>query len=329
MDNFFPQDLIQELKILEWGYTAEKKARSFNFYQSWVKKGLHGSLGYLADHRGELREDLVKVFPEFKSAFVFLFDYSAIKKQMVNEESLFNIAGYAFACDGLDYHFVLKERLKKIEAYLKEHFPKLKSFYSIDAQPVLERDLAYRAGLGWFGKNSMLINRNHGSYFLIASLLVDHEFDLPKKEIETDHCGTCMRCIELCPTNAIDEKTKTLEAEKCISTFTIEHFKETDAPKGIEKGAPKVFGCDICQEVCPWNDKKLLKVSENLDNSLSSSLKNFFMNRPIKKIIDDLKSMSNREFKRKFKGTVFERTGRPGLLKNYMLFKKSTEEELP
>ena len=176
---------------------------------------------------------------------------------------------------------------------------------------MLERDLAQRAGLGWFGKNSMIINREFGSYQLIGSLLLNKKLELATKDIETDHCGTCTRCIDACPTNAIHQTERTVFSDRCISTFTIEMFKEVEPPKGYAKNSHEVFGCDICQEVCPWNRKPL----KNIESIQESRLVNFF-NRDLNLIISELEKMSNKGFKTFFKGTSFERVGKRGLIKN-------------
>lgn len=287
------------MQIVDWGYTTDSIPASLNQYNSWIQNNLHGPLGYMGDHRKKLREDIKNFFPEFKSALVFLFDYTAAAKRN-KQESDYRFAAYTQGFEGYDYHYWIKEKLDSLAKKLNLENYKC----SIDAQPVLERDLAYRAGLGWFGKNSMLINRGKGSFFLISAILLDKELTLTSNSLETDHCGTCTRCIEACPTDAIVDN-KVIDANRCISTFTIELFKEAPAPKGYPTGRGEIFGCDICQEVCPWNNKPLI-------NSEVGELPKFI---PDFESIN-LESISNREFKRIFKGTSLERTGRVGLLKN-------------
>ena len=181
---------------------------------------------------------------------------------------------------------------------------------SLDVHPVLERDLAYRAGLGWFGKNSMLIHQNFGSYFLIGSLILHEKLDLTQRHLETDHCGNCRRCIDACPTQAILENERTLDTKKCISTYTIEIFKEAPAPDGYPNVSNEIFGCDICQEVCPW-------VKKNAgETKLDSSWLVEFFDRSQGEIYNEISSLSNKEFKTKFRSTSLERLGKKGLLKN-------------
>lgn len=296
---------LQKDQIIDWSYTEKLDAISFNHYLNWIEKKLHGDLNYLSDHRKALRKSLNEFFPEAKSALVFLFSYqNAAKSNIENKDQ--KIASYVKGFEGIDYHYWIKDKLINIAYKLNLNNYKL----SIDMQPVLERDLAYRSGLGWFGKNSMLINKEHGSFFIIASIIIDKKFNLRSKDLETDHCGTCTRCIDACPTNAIIDN-KILDSKKCISHFTIELFKDTPRPEEFSESREEIFGCDVCQTVCPWNNKPLKKVDSKIKNGILE-----FFNQDIKFIKSELESMSNREFKRKFKGTPLERTGRVGLLKN-------------
>jgi len=166
------QDSLSSLGILDWGYTEESQPHSLKHYEQWVKQDLQGPLTYLADHRKELRGDLKNIYPEFQSALVFLFSYQEAKKWLL-DNNRHEVAAYSLGFEGQDYHNVLKERLSSIFEHLKHSHPDLERFIALDAQPVLERDLAMRAGLGWFGKNSILIHQKEGSYFIISSLLLN------------------------------------------------------------------------------------------------------------------------------------------------------------
>jgi len=299
---------LSELKIVDWAYTEEPTPKTLNHYDKWIDNNYHGPLNYLADERKEKRKSLKELYPDFQSALVFLFDYTPEKKRLNQTQSQFKMASYVSGFEGHDYHYWIKEKLEHLSKKLK--FDNV--FYSIDAQPVLERDLAYRAGLGWFGKNSMLISKAHGSYFLIGSILIDKKLSLNIKTIETDHCGTCTKCIDECPTHAIVDN-KVIDSSRCISTFTIEQFKPTPAPDGFETAQELIFGCDICQEVCPWNNKPLTR--SKTSNSDGKEWMKFFDDELLN-IITKLEGMSNREYKRVFKLTPLERTGRIGMLKN-------------
>lgn len=319
MRDFFSLSVneLTNKKIIDWGYTEELTPKSYDRYLEWVNKDLHGPLNYLADERKLKRETLKNVFPECESAVVFLFQYIDLKKTLMESNSEFKIASYTIGFEDQDYHYWIKARLTEIGDKLKIQFPTLEYKISLDVHPVLERDLAYRSGLGWFGKNSMLINQENGSYTLIGSLLLNQKLEIETNHsLATDHCGSCTRCVDACPTNAIDGEMRVIESKKCISTFTIEQFKDGPAPSGFPVESKEVFGCDICQEVCPWNNKPLAKA---IPEDSASELVVFF-NRDIELIFNDISSMSNNQYKRFFKGTSFERSGKRGLLKNLKLY---------
>lgn len=303
---------LEENQIIDWGVTSESAPKSFKIYDDWTKNGAHGPLGYLADHRKDLRRDLKNLYPDFKSALVFLFDYTSERKRLESDPPKNKIASYVSGFDGEDYHNWIKSKLEKVLAKLQESHNGLEGTFSIDAQPVLERDLAYRAGLGWFGKNSMLISKKHGSFFIIGSLLLNQEIFRKEVALEPDHCGNCRACIDACPTAAIKDD-RTIEAEKCISTYTIELFKDAPSPNGYPTSANEIFGCDICQDVCPWNKKPLIKAEAA--KAQGKEWLSYF-DRPAEDVIDDLKDLSNRKYRKKFAGTPLERTGRLGMLKN-------------
>lgn len=311
-----PDELLQELGIIDWGYTEESIPRTFSEFSSWVAESHHGSLNYLSDHRKELRSDLKKLFPEFESALVFLFSYQPTKKWLL-ENNQHQIASYALGFEGEDYHHALKRKLQKIEEQLRLQHPQLKSFMTLDAQPVLERDLAFRAGLGWFGKNSMLISRAHGSYFIIGSLLLNQKLTLKSKEADIDHCGTCRACADACPTQAIDVETRTLKASLCISTFTIEMMKEAEPPLGYEKSRGEIFGCDICQDVCPWNRKPLDRTHAAFSLHEQFEFLKAFLALPASELKQKIESMSGKGFQRVMQGTALGRPGKRGWLKNF------------
>lgn len=318
--SYFDERFLKSLGVCEWGYTEESAPRSWQNFEKWIGASSQGPLSYLADERKDLRKDLKNVYPDFQSALVFLFDYRETKKWML-DQGQHSVAAYSLGYEGHDYHFFLKQKLVLISERLKETVPDLQFFVSLDAQPLLERDLAYRAGLGWFGKNSMLINRKEGSYFIIGSLLLSKRLDLSPAVLETDHCGQCMACVEACPTGAIDPHSRTLKAQKCLSTFTIETFKEVDPPAGHEKSRGEIFGCDICQDVCPWSKKSLLGVEARLKLEAGLSfLKAWFFETPKRGLYELMSKETNRGLKRRLKGTPFDRPGREGWLKNLRAF---------
>jgi epoxyqueuosine reductase len=331
MPLFKPQ-LLTHHKVVDWGYTEELEPYSYDNLQAWVEKGEHGSLGYLADHRMQVRSSLKNIFPECESALVFLFSYHQEKLALEEfykgpDSHGIKLASYVLGFEGKDYHVKVRESLEELAAKLSDGYDDLKWRLSLDIQPVLERDLAHRAGLGWFGKNSMLISKDKGSFFIIGSLLLNKKLEVPKRPIETDHCGQCRACVDACPTQAIDGDGRTLTAEKCISTWTIEHFKEgPDAPVGMEKASGEVFGCDICQDVCPWNHRPVRLGLEAQDTKIFEKNNSLLIEEILKKNLTelsaDLEEVSNRGFVKKFLKTPLERTGRRGLLKNLYFWKK-------
>lgn len=306
--------LLKELGVLDWGYTEDPTPASYSRYETWVHEQNHAPLNYLSDHRKDLRSDLRSVYPEFRSALVFLFSYQEAKKWMLdhNEHS---VAAYALGFEGEDYHRALKHRLQRILSSLE--IEGLEAFQVLDAQPVLERDLAFRAGLGWFGKNSMLINRREGSYFIIGSLLLNKTLPIESPLLDTDHCGQCRVCVDACPTSAIDIETRTLVAKKCISTYTIEVFRDAPAPQGFSDSRGEIFGCDICQDVCPWNRKPLARIIGELRLSKSfDHLRTWFFEWPREKLLALFEAESNRGLRKRFFGTPFDRPGKEGWIKN-------------
>ena len=297
--------------------------QSLKNYFNWTELPNNTKLGYLKDHRKDMRRDLRQVYPECRSALVFIFSYAPEKKWQDQHFLEMRPASYLFATGETDYHLVLPERMELVLKTLKESYPGLEGKIACDTLPILDRDLAFRAGLGWFGKNSMLIHRKLGSYFLIGSILLNQDLTQKKPLLEIDHCGQCVACIESCPTQAIDGDRRVLKTDQCISTFTIEVFKPEDPPEGFGADSSEVFGCDICQEVCPWN-RKPLEAEQSIPRSdLESSVVSEIFLTPRPKLIENLEQMSNRGYRKWVKSTALERTGRVGLLKNLLNLRKN------
>jgi epoxyqueuosine reductase len=317
-------EFLESLGVADWGYTEDPIPSSFKKFENWVERGENGPLKYLADHRKGLRQNLDLVQEGFQSALVFLFSYSeeklALEKFYQSEKSnKLKVAGYSLAFEGGDYHNVLREKMSVIGDQISKKYS-----FSLDIQPVLERDLAYRSGMGWFGKNSMLIHQKKGSFNMIGALLLNEKLNLDENEKQVDHCGQCTACFDICPTDAIDMEKREISASKCISTFSIELFKDADAPKGYEE-VQEIFGCDLCQDVCPWNKRRErngeVSATENWPKGKAIDLVEFFLEPEPKDLKKSLEELSNKAYIKKFKGTSFERTGKKGLLKN--LAKKS------
>ena len=212
--------------------------------ESWLNKGMHGSMKYM-ERYFDLRIDPCKLVPGARSVITLLLNYYPEEN---HDNNTAKISKYAY---GKDYHDVIREKLNQFIDLIKLNIGEIHGRGFVDSAPVLERAWAQRSGLGWIGKNGNLINKQMGSYFFIATLITD--LDLHADEpFANDFCGTCTRCIDACPTDAI-LPGKVVDGSRCISYFTIE-LKDTLIPKEMKgKFENWMFGCDICQDVCPWN----------------------------------------------------------------------------
>jgi len=211
--------------------------------EQWLNKNHHGKMTYMANHFDK-RIDPKKLVPGAKSVVSLLFNYFTNRKQA--DAASPKISKYAY---GKDYHFVIKEKLKQFMFEIETQIGKVEGRVFVDSAPVLDKHWAKRAGLGWIGKHSNLINKQMGSFFFIAELIIDLELE-PDGPIK-DYCGTCSRCIDACPTDAIVEPY-VVDGSRCISYLTIE-LKEELPPEFSDKMDNWMFGCDVCQDVCPWN----------------------------------------------------------------------------
>ncbi len=211
-------------------------------FENWLKNGMHGKMHYM-ERNMEKRLDPRLLVPDAKSVISLSMNYYPREKQNSNAPS---ISKYAY---GTDYHIVIKEKLKALLKILNEKIGEIHGRAFVDSAPVAERAWAAKSGMGWIGKNSLLITPSKGSFYFLAELIVDVELepDLPIK----DYCGTCTRCIDACPTQAIVEP-RIVDGSRCISYYTIE-LKEAIPDEMEGKMNGWAFGCDICQDVCPWN----------------------------------------------------------------------------
>jgi epoxyqueuosine reductase len=212
--------------------------------EAWLGKGYHGTMQYMERHF-DLRVDPTKLVPGARSVITLLMNYFPAEEQQPEAP---RIAKYAW---GQDYHDVIRAKLNDLLAYINTQIGEVQGRGFVDSAPVLERSWAVRSGLGWIGKNGNLLNKTHGSFFFIATLIIDLDIT-PDAPFTTDHCGTCTRCIDACPTDAILSPT-VVDATKCISYLTIE-LKDALMPQGYGQRTDNwMFGCDVCQDVCPWN----------------------------------------------------------------------------
>lgn len=259
---------------------AEPLAKEKEHLDNWLAKGYHAGMEYMPKH-ADKRHDPAKLVDNARSVIVFLYNYSPDPN--IKWTTDYHISCYAY---GADYHDIIREKLNNIIENLKQKIPGIAIRGFVDSAPVLERAWATRAGLGWIGKNSMLISKSKGSYFFIAELITDleMEYDIP---MGGNYCGDCSRCMDACPTQAITD-LRVVDANLCISYHTIEN-KGDIAPSLEGKFENRIFGCDICQQVCPWNrfstphrepafipDNEVLELTnqqfETMDNELFNKL---------------------------------------------------------
>jgi epoxyqueuosine reductase len=287
------------------GVTTPGPPPHLDVYQRWLEQGRHGAMRYLGSQRArERRADPMKILPECRSILVVGINYltQPAQQSQADPKQEFRVAAYAL---GDDYHETLPPRLEKLVQYAQdqvgEPFP-----YKIytDTGPILERELAQRSGLGWIGKNTCLINPDRGSYFLLAEAFLGIELE-PDAPFDFDRCGQCTRCIEACPTNCI-LPDRTLDARRCISYLTIE-LKE-DIPVDLRQQVGQwLFGCDICQQVCPWNER-FAEPSGDKSFQPSAWLK--------QAVLEDFILLEQSNWRAGLKGSPLERPRRKGLVRN-------------
>lgn len=212
--------------------------------EQWLNKGHHGQMTWMENHFDK-RVDPSLLVPGAKSVISLVYNYQTDQIQKDHEAP--KVSKYAY---GEDYHFVLKRKLKSLLQWLRSQLGDINGRCFVDSAPVMEREWAKRSGLGWLGKNTLLIHPKKGSYYFLAELIIDVE--LPTDDPIKDYCGTCRKCIDACPTEAFSSEGYVLDASKCISYLTIE-LKEAIPDEFTGKMDNWMFGCDICQEVCPWN----------------------------------------------------------------------------
>lgn len=211
--------------------------------EQWLQHGLHGEMHYMENHFDK-RLDPRKLVPGAKSVISLQYNYYTTKELL---EPSYKISKYAF---GHDYHQIIKAKLYELLNFIQKEIGKVDGRAFVDSAPVLERAWAKKSGLGWIGKHSLLITKQKGSFYFLAELILDSEL-VYDQELKTDHCGNCTKCVDACPTQAI-LPNNSVDGSKCISYFTIELKNELpNSMKG--KFDDWIFGCDICQNVCPWN----------------------------------------------------------------------------
>ncbi len=295
------------------GVASVEPSVHMDLYRAWIEDGVHGDMGYLSREDALARRaDLERTLPSLKAAVVVGHDYYQEDPSGVPDDpARAVVARYA---RGRDYHNVIKKRLLKLHRWIESRAggPVVGRAY-VDTGPILERELATRAGLGWFGKNTMLIDPKRGSYFFLGILLLDLELETDEPFTE-DHCGTCRSCLDACPTGALlgrdADGAPVMDARRCISYLTIEHRGPIPMELRPLMGN-RVYGCDICQEVCPWNEKfaevgpePAYRAREGLDGP------------ELVELAERLLAVDDEGFRELFRGSPIKRARRAGLLRN-------------
>lgn len=279
------------------GFLEEEAPR----LEKWLNAQMNGKMGYMENHFDK-RLDPTLLVDDAKSIISLTLNYYPEIKQNVDS---YKISKYAY---GQDYHYVIKEKLKELLFFIQNEIGDVSGRAFVDSAPVLDKAWAAKSGLGWIGKNSNLLSKQVGSFFFIAELIVD--LDLQYDNATTDHCGKCTACIDACPTEAI-VAPYVVDGSKCISYFTIE-LKENIPTEVKGKFDDWMFGCDVCQDVCPWNrfskphQEPLLKPNESI---LSFSKK-------------DWEEITDETFRKVFKDSAVKRTKYEGLVRNMEFLKK-------
>lgn len=274
---------------------------TFANLKEWLAQGFAGEMAYI-ERRRDAYEHPRNVLPAVKSVVMLGMNYRTADPPAELPPGAGRVSRYAWG-EG-DYHEVIRERLRRLADWLHEQVPGCRTRGVVDTAPLLERDFARLAGLGWFGKNTMLINKQIGSWLFLAALLTDVELQ-PDAPRETAHCGTCTACLDACPTDAFVEPY-VLDATKCISYLTIE-LRDRQIPREHREGVGEwLFGCDVCNDVCPWNRRA------------PNSTEAVFQPRKDRSPQDavDLLSLDDEGFRQRFGHTPLARPGRSGLLRN-------------
>ena len=287
------------------GITPAAQSETIARYRQWIENGYAGKMGYLERHL-PLKVDVRQLLAEAKSVISLAMNYYTLDppKALADDLAHGQISRYAW---GDDYHDVIRQRLSELVDFIKKTAEtELKTRVCVDTAPIIEREYAQKAGIGWIGKNTNLIHWRSGSWYFLAEVLINIDLESDTAPLRGS-CGTCTRCIEACPTDAIIEPNL-LDSRLCISYLTIE-LKER-IPKALRpKIGNLIFGCDICQEVCPWNSKAVPTdepAFQPRDGNLTPKLLSLI-------------GMTQQEFSRRFKGSPIKRTKRRGFLRNVLV----------
>lgn len=293
---------------------VEILSTEFERYEDWIQQGFHGTMSYL--EKASQRQNILELLPEARSVIVTTKNYytpyqhQSSPKTSSSDSITGKISRYAW---GEDYHIIVKDKLKNVEGFLQTNFQGSLSKSYVDTGPILEKAWAVRAGIGWQGKHSNVISKNYGSWFFIGIIVSSLEFDYDTPI--ADYCGTCTACIDACPTSAIVEPYK-VDGTKCISYWTIETKPDIPIPNDIAQNLDNwVFGCDTCQDVCPWNRFQ----KESNEELFAPKLQETHLSSEV------ILQMSQEEFSERFRKSPVKRTKLAGLQRNFRALQSDSD----
>lgn len=295
----------QKLGFCEFGVAkVESLNQEIDYFNEWLSKNYHSSMSWL-EKNSDKRKDIDIILPNAKSVIVLAYSYyndiEYPDNSILNSECLGKISRYAW---GDDYHSIILKKLNEISIFLQTLDKESQSKSYVDTGPILEKQWAVRAGIGWQGKNGMLITKECGSYIFLGIIITTTELE-PNSEMK-NYCGNCTNCIDACPTKAII-RPKVINSNKCISFWTIEAKPNKEIPIDIAENLDNwVFGCDICQEVCPWNRFKINSPDENFKPRFNTYLNS-----------NEIMKMTEKEFIVKFRKSPIKRTKLDGIKRNF------------
>ena len=277
---------------------AKTYKEDYTYLNNWIQNGYHASMHWIENRMAE-RSNILEYYPNAESVIIVTQNYYTGNTS--SSKGIGKFSNYAW---GDDYHIVIKKKLYELLAEIKGYDPELDGIVCVDTSPIMEKAWAQRAGIGWIGKHTNLITKDIGSWFFLGSIIINKKLEYDNF-YEQDLCGTCTACIDDCPTGAIIDAYQ-LDSNKCISYLTIEH--RGDLPDEYQNKLDGwIYGCDICQETCPWN-KKFAEVTNVDEFEPRDGVKN--------KSLKDWSNMSEEEYKKIFKKSAVKRTKYSGLMRN-------------
>lgn len=307
-NNSLQQIIIDKSKELGFNLIGFSPATGINTkINQWVDLGFHASMKWMKTSL-EQRRNILEYFPEAKTVISFGYNYYTDNNRNNND---YKISNYAW---GNDYHLVLKEKLYEIIKIINLHNQQFNYRVCVDTSPIMEKHWGQKSGLGWIGKHTNLINSKIGTWFFLSEIIIDFEMKY-NKPFTYDLCGTCTKCIDACPTEALDDYI--LDSNKCISYLTIEH-RDSIPDSSSEKLNNWIYGCDICQEVCPWNIKyEQISNDNNFKKRNKIDIKND----------EDWENISVEEYQKTFKKSPIKRTKYSGITRNILINKENKNIE--